>query len=181
VSAIFLFRNVIFPTNSVGSGDIHIRELLSVQNITLPPCQLAIVLQPWEMVVGDTSAWVSAVLYLGARVPQIVLNYRRKTVEGLSISMFVLACVANTFYGVSILLQNPPINDRFYASVLAFLLGSLGTLFGSGVVIGQWIYYDIWLSSRMKSPQVQFNDEEEFISIKEANSKNVPQPNPLYM
>jgi len=172
VGAIFLLFNTnIIQTNdwSENSGGVlAMRELLSVNGTKM--CQLTIVLQPWEILVGDVSAWISAVLYLGSRVPQIVLNYRRKTVQGLSMAMFIMACVANTFYGVSILLQQPAFNERFYASTLAFLLGSLGTLVSSFVVLVQWWYYDYWLSYRIKS-HTQVEDEQEFGAIKNFRDK----------
>jgi len=87
-------------------------------------------LQPWEMMIGDISSWISAVLYLLSRIPQIVLNYRRRTVKGLSMSMFFMMCAANTFYGTSILLLSPPIDTRFYASVLPFFVGVVGHIGG---------------------------------------------------
>jgi len=152
------------------SADINLskhstlRELLSVDGTTgLPSCQFSSILEPWVVTVGDISAWTSCVLYNAARVPQIVRNFQRKTVSGLSIEMFLIICVANMFYGTSVLLLQPPVNPRFYASVLPFLLGSLGPLVPSAVVIGQWIFYD---NSNVSAHLQLHDDEEEFTHIK---------------
>lgn len=53
--------------------------------------------------IGKLSAWLCASLYLTSRIPQIVKNYRRKSVEGLSILLFILAFFGNLTYVLSIL------------------------------------------------------------------------------
>ena len=40
--------------------------------------------------------------YLGSRIPQIVLNYERKSCDGISF-MFLFACLGNLTYVISIL------------------------------------------------------------------------------
>lgn len=56
---------------------------------------------------GQIFGYFCAVLYLASRVPQILLNYRRKSTEGLSILFFVFACVGNVTYILSILAYKP--------------------------------------------------------------------------
>ncbi|KAJ4962804.1 hypothetical protein NE237_022743 [Protea cynaroides] len=48
----------------------------------------------YEMILG----WMMAAIYLGGRIPQIWLNIKRGSVEGLNPLMFVLALVANIAY-----------------------------------------------------------------------------------
>lgn len=43
--------------------------------------------------------WVSSAFYVGSRVSQIVKNTQRRSAEGLSMSMFMAAIVANLLYG----------------------------------------------------------------------------------
>ena len=45
-------------------------------------------------------------IYLGGRVPQILLNRKRGSVEGLSVSMFALAVLGNLTYFSSILARS---------------------------------------------------------------------------
>jgi len=171
ISLLFYGRDILFSQMAVNSPSAldsaftpRMRELLTFRNgTTLPLCQLNVTLLPWEVLIGDISAWMSCVLYLAARVPQIVRNYQRQTTQGLSITMFAIIFAANTFYGISVLMVLKAIDARFYASVLPFLIGSLGTLIPTTIVFGQWFYYDCSYSTK----QIQlYNDEEEFIQIK---------------
>lgn len=56
---------------------------------------------------GQTFGYICAVLYLGSRVPQILLNYRRKSTEGLNALFFIFACIGNLTYVFSILAFDP--------------------------------------------------------------------------
>ena len=56
--------------------------------------------------VGQALGWSMTAIYLGGRVPQILLNHKRGSVEGLSVSMFALAVLGNLTYGSSILARS---------------------------------------------------------------------------
>ncbi|TFY81565.1 hypothetical protein EWM64_g2450 [Hericium alpestre] len=56
-----------------------------------------------ERIIGRISAWTCTTLYLTSRLPQIWKNYVRKSVEGLSMYLFVFAFLGNFFYVISIL------------------------------------------------------------------------------
>ncbi|GAM83871.1 hypothetical protein ANO11243_018610 [Dothideomycetidae sp. 11243] len=75
---------------------------------------------------GQIFGYLCAVLYLGSRVPQLLLNYRRKSTEGLNALFFLFACIGNLTYVLSI---------------FAWLLGSLGTLFLDMAVFVQFFLY----------------------------------------
>ncbi|CAD6964697.1 unnamed protein product [Tilletia controversa] len=64
----------------------------------------------WEQLIGRSSAWTCTVLYLTSRLPQIWSNHMRKSVEGLSMLLFVAAFLGNLFYTISIL-ANPKAGD----------------------------------------------------------------------
>lgn len=83
--------------------------------------------------------YISAFLYIGARIPQIVLNYRNKCCEGLSIMMFFFCVAGNLTYCASILLYS----TKFEYIMLNFpwLLGSGGTLFFDFVIFWQFYAY----------------------------------------
>ena len=97
---------------------------------------------------GQVFGYICTVFYLGSRLPQMILNFRRKTCEGLSLLFFLFACLGNVTYVISIIsaallagmskhgthIENP---DRvwLYLSVNAsWLIGSAGTLALDGVV-----------------------------------------------
>ncbi|AOW06682.1 PQ loop repeat-domain-containing protein [Yarrowia lipolytica] len=95
---------------------------------------------PLEMnMLGQFFGWLCAAFYLGSRVPQIVLNYERKSCEGISFMFFLFACLGNLTAVASILLKD---TSRQYLIINAsWLLGAIGTLFLDFVIFCQfWIY-----------------------------------------
>ncbi|RMY33455.1 hypothetical protein D0865_14453 [Hortaea werneckii] len=106
--------------------------------------------------------YVCAVLYLGSRVPQLLLNYRRKSTEGLNALFFLFACIGNLTYVLSIFAFSPlcsnykhghfhqhhchdgearAVYGRYILVNLSWLLGSLGTLFLDFAVFVQFFIY----------------------------------------
>ena len=57
-------------------------------------------------VIGRIASWLSSVLYLCSRPPQLYKNYCRKSTSGLSPLLFMAAFCGNLFYSAS-LLTNP--------------------------------------------------------------------------
>lgn len=55
---------------------------------------------------GPFLGWAMAGIYLAGRIPQVVHNAKRGSVEGLSPSMFALAIVGNSTYLASILVRS---------------------------------------------------------------------------
>jgi len=105
---------------------------------------------PW----GQLSGYICALLYLGSRVPQLLLNYRRKSTEGISMLFFLFACLGNLAYVLSILVYQPQCGSircapaqarQQYAKYIAvnasWLLGSLGTLLLDAGVFVQYFFY----------------------------------------
>jgi hypothetical protein len=48
---------------------------------------------------GTAVGWASSALYVGSRVSQIVKTAQRRSAEGLALSMFLAAILANSLYG----------------------------------------------------------------------------------
>jgi uncharacterized protein with PQ loop repeat len=55
---------------------------------------------------GEVFGWIMAVIYMGGRLPQIWLNIKRGTAEGLNPLMFMFALVGNITYVGSILVRS---------------------------------------------------------------------------
>ncbi|KAG5438017.1 hypothetical protein PCANB_000364 [Pneumocystis canis] len=70
--------------------------------------------------------YIGSFLYLFARVPQIIKNFRSKSTEGLSFLFFAFTLFGNITYSISILLIDTSRN--YILMNLPWLLGSLGTL-----------------------------------------------------
>ncbi|KAH9219310.1 PQ loop repeat-domain-containing protein [Leptodontidium sp. 2 PMI_412] len=108
---------------------------------------------------GQIFGYFCAVLYLGSRVPQLLLNYRRKSTEGVSMLFFLFACIGNLTYVLSIFAYEPhctgrrgrcahgeagAIYGRYILINASWLAGSLGTLFlDMGIFAQFFIYRDV--------------------------------------
>ena len=111
---------------------------------------------------GQIFGYVCAVLYLASRVPQILLNYRRKSTEGLNALFFLFACIGNLTYVCSIFAFEPmcsshyqghwhesnclpgeasSIYGRYILVNLSWLIGSAGTLGLDFAVFVQFFLY----------------------------------------
>ncbi|KII88392.1 hypothetical protein PLICRDRAFT_41555 [Plicaturopsis crispa FD-325 SS-3] len=99
-----------------------------------------------DRVLGRIFAWLCTTLYLTSRLPQIWKNWARKSVEGLSMYLFIFAFLGNTFYVASILTSPqvslpPPESANFIRESIPYLLGSGGTLcFDITIVIQSFLY-----------------------------------------
>ncbi|KAA1469884.1 PQ-loop-domain-containing protein [Dentipellis sp. KUC8613] len=82
--------------------------------------------------------WISAVLYLGSRIPQIFKNLETKC-EGLSPGLFLFSILGNLTYGLSICVSS--MEKEHLIANASWLAGSLLTIFLDVVVLGQFIYY----------------------------------------
>ncbi|KAK0210919.1 CTLH/CRA C-terminal to lish motif domain-containing protein [Desarmillaria ectypa] len=115
-----------------------------------------------ERVLGRIFAWLCTTLYLTSRLPQIWKNYVRKSVQGLSMYLFVFAFLGNCFYVASIATSPiarlpPPASTNFIKESIPYLLGSGGTLlFDITIVIQSFIYAP---KSRRRSSSVSIEED----------------------
>ncbi|KWU44967.1 hypothetical protein RHOSPDRAFT_17229, partial [Rhodotorula sp. JG-1b] len=95
----------------------------------------------WERIIGRTSAWTCTTAYLTSRLPQIWQNFRRRSVEGLAMTLFLFAFIGNSLYVASILANPQSSSVTFLLESLPYLLGSGGTLCFDLMILGQsWLY-----------------------------------------
>lgn len=93
-----------------------------------------------EVAVGASIlGYFSAVCYLGARIPQIVKNYREKSCEGLSLLFFLLSLMGNLTYGAQILSHS--LEREYLITNAPWLIGSLGTMVEDGIIFLQFRIY----------------------------------------
>ncbi|KAI0180095.1 PQ-loop-domain-containing protein [Hypoxylon sp. FL1284] len=103
---------------------------------------------------GQVFGWLCALLYLGSRLPQLLLNWRRKSTEGVSILFFLFACLGNLTYVLSIFAYEPhcagsrcqpgeaaKIYGRYILVNSSWLAGSLGTLILDLGIFAQFFIY----------------------------------------
>ena len=104
---------------------------------------------------GQVFGYLCAVLYLGSRVPQLLLNYRRKSTEGVSLLFFLFACIGNLTYDMSIFAYSPLCHHpghckpgeasglywRYILVNFSWIIGSLGTLLLDMAIFVQFFLY----------------------------------------
>ncbi|CAN1224835.1 Probable vacuolar amino acid transporter YPQ1 [Linum grandiflorum] len=89
--------------------------------------------------VGQWLGWLMAAIYMGGRIPQIWLNIKRGSVEGLNPLMFVFALIANLTYVLSIIVRTTEW-DKIKAN-LPWLLDAAVCVLLDLFIIVQYIYY----------------------------------------
>ncbi|XP_066500510.1 lysosomal amino acid transporter 1 homolog [Hoplias malabaricus] len=95
-------------------------------------------------IIGFTIGSLSSLLYLCSRLPQMYINFRRKSTEGVSYFLFALVILGNITYGLSVLLKNPERGQgegSYIVHHLPWLIGSLGTLTLDLLITLQFIIY----------------------------------------
>ncbi|KAK1756113.1 putative vacuolar amino acid transporter YPQ3 [Echria macrotheca] len=112
---------------------------------------------------GQVFGWLCAALYLGSRLPQLLLNWRRKSTEGVSMLFFLFACLGNLTYVLSIVAYEPDCGEdgcpagmywRYMLVNLSWLAGSAGTLALDFAIFVQFFLYS-------KDEDEDDDDEEE--------------------
>ncbi|OAA55038.1 pq loop repeat protein [Niveomyces insectorum RCEF 264] len=112
-----------------------------------------LVLDLWGQVFG----YLCAALYLGSRLPQLLLNWRRRSTDGVSLLFFLFACLGNLTYVLSIVAYDgcggsdeectpAAVRARYgrYLLVnLPWLAGSLGTLLLDLGIFVQFFLYRV--------------------------------------
>jgi uncharacterized protein with PQ loop repeat len=108
-------------------------------------------------ILGQIFGYICSLLYLGSRIPQLLLNHRRRTTEGISMMFFLFACIGNLTYNFSIFAYSPQaacqvamhcapgeareVYGKYIAINLPWILGSLGTLvLDMGVFVQYFLY-----------------------------------------
>jgi uncharacterized protein with PQ loop repeat len=86
-------------------------------------------------------SWISATSYIIARIPQIILNRRNKSVNGLSLLSFILILIANVFYLLSIVIRLiDEVNGEYIINSLSWVIGT-----GISIVLNCIILYQFRL------------------------------------
>ncbi|KAL2133565.1 hypothetical protein VTI74DRAFT_2129 [Chaetomium olivicolor] len=123
---------------------------------------------------GQVFGWLCAVLYLGSRLPQLLLNWRRKSTEGVSVLFFLFACLGNLTYVLSILAFDPKCDGEegckkgeaaqiFWQYILvnlSWLAGSAGTLLLDLSIFVQFFLYSKSSDDDFESSDSESVDEE---------------------
>ncbi|CCM04598.1 uncharacterized protein FIBRA_06780 [Fibroporia radiculosa] len=138
--------------------------------------------QSTEFIIGRVSAWTCTILYLTSRLPQIWKNFVRKSVEGLSMYLFIFAFLGNFFY-VSSILTSPKLGlpeaeaSAFIKESIPYLLGSGGTLvFDVTIVTQSFIYRPKTHSRGRRASRAGLAEEEGLLSAGATGAEDIITP-----
>ncbi|KAG4114790.1 hypothetical protein ERO13_D12G066800v2 [Gossypium hirsutum] len=91
---------------------------------------------------GQWLGWLMAAIYMGGRIPQIWLNIKRGSVEGLNPLMFIFALIANATYVASILVRTSEWEN--IKPNMPWLLDAAICVALDLVIILQYMYYSFF-------------------------------------
>ncbi|RCH96026.1 hypothetical protein CU097_010812 [Rhizopus azygosporus] len=94
-----------------------------------------------SVVLGRLLAWACTIFYLSSRIPQIIKNHKRHSVEGLSLALFSFAVVGNITYALSIILH-PGHTRETFINALPFIISAAGTLLFDMIIYIQFLWYN---------------------------------------
>eukprot|EP00271_Cylindrocystis_brebissonii_P011637 TRINITY_DN29524_c0_g1_i1.p1 TRINITY_DN29524_c0_g1~~TRINITY_DN29524_c0_g1_i1.p1 ORF type:complete len:468 (+),score=85.87 TRINITY_DN29524_c0_g1_i1:207-1610(+) len=103
---------------------------------------------------GQVMGWAMATIYMGGRLPQIWLNIKRGTVEGLSPLMFLFALTGNVTYVGSILVRS--LEWSALQPNMAWLVDAAVCVVLDMLILFQFVYYSI-----RKEPEIAEDGEAE--------------------
>lgn len=106
---------------------------------------------PW----GEVFGWCMAAIYMGGRLPQIMLNMKRGTVEGLNPLMFIFALVGNLTYVSSILVRT--VEWKLIKPNMPWLVDAGVCVVLDVFIICQFVYY----ASRSAKAKGKLSEEDE--------------------
>lgn len=105
---------------------------------------------------GQWLGWLMAAIYMGGRIPQIWLNIKRGSVEGLNPLMFVFALVANLTYVLSIVVRTTEWDS--IKPNMPWLLDAAVCVALDFFIILQYIYYRYFLEKRVDHEECYYGD-----------------------
>jgi uncharacterized protein with PQ loop repeat len=86
--------------------------------------------------IGEVIGWITTVFYIVGRFPQMWLNYKNKSTEGLSILMYVFTILGNATYIAVITLDNGTIQSN-----MPWIVSSVVMIVLDLYIIYQHYYY----------------------------------------
>lgn len=98
-----------------------------------------------SILLADLIAWGSIVIFASARIPQILLNNKRKSTNGLSLLSFIIINIANSLFLLSILviLLDIPQNNHmnYIKNNIQWISGSFFTTMFDLIIFYQFYIY----------------------------------------
>ncbi|XP_060970868.1 uncharacterized protein LOC115714426 [Cannabis sativa] len=114
-------------------------------------------------VYGQWLGWMMAAIYMGGRIPQIWLNIKRGSVEGLNPLMFIFALIANATYVGSILVRSTEWGK--IKANMPWLLDAIVCVALDLFIILQYMYYRYWRKTRSTCRDDDYYQESRKVTV----------------
>lgn len=129
----FTFNELCFLTLGISLIFIISTLLICIQNINS------------YFLISNLCAWFSTSIFMIARIPQIFLNFKRRSTDGLSFISFIIINIANFFFLLSILivLHDLPIHQHldYIKANIQWIIGSSFTIIFDVILFYQFYIY----------------------------------------
>ena len=96
-----------------------------------------------SILLADIVAWLTTLIFIGSRFPQMYLNYNRKSTQGLSVYSFIILNIANYLFLSSVLVNicdNIGNENVFFISNLQWILGPI-----TGSLLDIILFYQFYI------------------------------------
>lgn len=98
-----------------------------------------------KLIVADIIAWSATCIFMLARLPQIWLNFKRKSTKGLSLLSFIIINIANMFFLLSVLIIMYDLDSHNYIDYIKnniqWIVGSSSTTLFDCIIFYQFYKY----------------------------------------
>jgi uncharacterized protein with PQ loop repeat len=96
-------------------------------------------------IAADIIAWLATAIFMLARIPQIILNFTRKSTKGLSLLSFIIINIANFFFLLSVLIILYDLSPNQYMEYvlenIQWVVGSSSTSLFDCIIFYQFYKY----------------------------------------
>lgn len=144
IVGVLMITTVLYYTNKKDTGEQAFRRQLSATIIfitvnTLICIGLNVSVTSSQDIIGEILGWITMSLYLIGRFPQMWLNYKNKSTQGLSLLMYIFTMLGNATYIGVITLDPETIRVN-----MPWIVTGVSTIFLDLFIIGQHYYYGIF-------------------------------------
>lgn len=113
--------------------------------VSLISCLFVILIKKDAIFIADIVGWLATSIFMLARIPQIILNFKRKSTAGLSLLSFIIINIANMFFLLSILILMYDLKQEEYFNYIKnniqWIVGSSTTTLFDSIIFYQFYKY----------------------------------------
>jgi len=152
---VFMLGAVLYYKVDKTQRDIVLLALFAMTNTAMTSVlQVYVTPSAFTETLGETVGWITTVIYIAGRLPQIYENYRKKSTKGLSMIMYIFTILGNTFYVLSVFSYS---TEYDYIMInMAWIVLAITNVLLDVVVILQSYYYVECTQRKRKNATIEY-------------------------